>query len=371
MDRKLKSAVVDDEPDVWQDGTDPDVLPSAIRDAYPALAGPVEIRPIPGGLLHRSFHVRVDETEFVLQRVSEVFAPEIHDNIHRVTNHLAARGFTTATLLLTVDGKTSALLSGLGRWRLMPHLGGVSFKRVQSGTQAHSAGQLVGRFHAALLDFDERLAPMGIRYRDTPHSLRELRSALESHAAHRLAAEVYPIGERVLAAFEKLGSPVEVPDRVIHGDLKLQNLLFESREGPGRDRALALVDMDTLMRAPLWVELGDAWRSWCNPSGEDTRDTRFDLSIFDESLAGFVEGLGQDLSRPERDSLATAPERITLELCARYVTDSLEERYFGWDESRFAGRGEHNAVRATGQWHLYEDACDSRPERKRSLDALG
>jgi Ser/Thr protein kinase RdoA (MazF antagonist) len=351
----------------WSDGTDPSVLPEVVRRAFSQLDGPIELRSLSGGLLHRSFHVRVGEVEYVLQRVSDVFAPEIHDNIQAVTAHLASRHFPTAPLLPTLDGRSSADLGEQGRWRLMPHLGGISFRHLQSIAQAESAGTLVGRFHAALRDFDAPLAPMGIPYRDTPLYLNAMRRALETHREHRLAAEMTPLGERVLAAFEELGRPVEVESRVIHGDLKLENLLFESRQEPGRDRALALIDLDTLMRAPLWVELGDAWRSWCNPAGEDTRATRFEMSFFEASTRGFLEGYDAPLSEPERISLATAIERVTLELCARYVTDALEECYFGWDDSSFPGRGEHNAVRAFGQWRFYESTCECRGTRESIL----
>jgi Ser/Thr protein kinase RdoA (MazF antagonist) len=354
---------LDDEMLGWSDGSDPDVLPEAVRLAFPALEGRIEIRPLSGGLLHRSFQVRVGEFEYVLQRVSDVFAPEIHDNIQAVTQHLIARGFPAASLLPTIDDQSSVWLGPLGRWRLMPHLGGTSFRRLESVAQARSAGALVGRFHAAMRDFDRPLAAMGIPYRDSALYLSSMREALDRHRGHRLAAEITPLGERVLAAFQELGPPIEVERRVIHGDLKLENLLFESQEGPGRDRAFALIDLDTLMRAPLWMELGDAWRSWCNTSGEDTREARFEMSYFEASARGFFEGYDVALSEPERRSLVTATERLTLELCARYVTDTLEECYFGWNDSRFAGRGEHNAVRAAGQWRLYEAACECRSER--------
>jgi hypothetical protein len=357
----------DEAPIKWSDGTDPRELPDVVRRAFSQLDGPVEIRPLSGGLLHRSLHVRVGDLEYVLQRVSDVFAPEIHDNIQAVTEHLTARGFQTTSLLPTLDGQSSVLLEGHGRWRLMPHLGGASFRRLQSIEQAQSVGTLVGRFHAVMRDFDLPLAPMGIPYRDTPRYVAAMRLALETHRDHRLAAEIAPLGECVLAAFEELGPPLEVESRVIHGDLKLENMLFESQDVPGRDRAFALIDLDTLMRAPLWVELGDAWRSWCNPAGEDTRAASFEMSFFEASTRGFLEGYDFALSDIERSSLGTAIERVTLELCSRYVTDALEERYFAWDDSRFAGHGEHNVVRAFGQWRFYEAVRDCRRERESIL----
>ncbi|MFP6654872.1 MAG: aminoglycoside phosphotransferase family protein, partial [Myxococcota bacterium] len=337
-------------------------------DLFAELSGSIEVRPISDGLVHRSWHVRVGPDEFVLQRVSPIFAPEIHENIQRVTQHLAARGFRSVTLLPTVDGASSASLGSLDRWRLMPHLGGASFDRIQSLEQAQSAGRLIGEFHAAMRDFDAPLAPIGIPYRETETVLVVLRGTLENHENHRLAEEVGPLAQRVFEAFDALGPPIEAPDCVIHGDLKLSNLLFESRDGPGRDKAVALIDMDTLMRAPLWVELGDAWRSWCNPAGEEVRKTRFDLSIFESSTKGFLQGLGRPLSTAETESLRTAPERLALELCARYLTDALEESYFGWDPTRFSGHGEHNSTRAIGQWQVFQDSCRSREARQEILD---
>ncbi|MAG31644.1 MAG: hypothetical protein CL908_12220 [Deltaproteobacteria bacterium] len=345
-------------------------IPDAVRHAYRELDGPLEVQLLSGGLLHRSLHVRSRGGEFVLQRVSDVFAPEVHANIRAVTTHLAARGHSTPTLLATREGEPAASLGAQGRWRLMSFLGGASFQQLASLEQARSAGALVGRFHAALRDFEAPLAPMGIPYRDTPGYLTAMRSGLAAHSGHRLAARIRPLAERLLAAFDDLGPPpANLPSRVIHGDLKLANVLFESAEGAGRDRALALIDLDTLMRAPLWMDLGDAWRSWCNPSGEEDNGPRFDMEAFEASYRGFVAGFGVPLSSAERESLVTAAERITLELCSRFVTDALEESYFAWDEAHYPAPGEHNAARAEGQWRLYEAQCTTREARAALLRA--
>jgi Ser/Thr protein kinase RdoA (MazF antagonist) len=254
----------------------------------------------------------------------------------------------------------------------MEHLGGVSCERIESPEQARSAGRLVGRFHAALDDFAGPLAPMGIPYRDTPYYLAALRAALSDRRAHRLHAAMARRAERIFAAFEAIGPAPRVRERVIHGDLKLSNLLFESDAGPGRERAFALVDFDTLMRGTLWMELGDAWRSWCNAAADEDADSpRFDLEVFAASCAGFAAGYGAPLDPAERSSLETAPERITLELCARFVTDALEERYFGWDAARFPASGEHNAARAEGQWRLFDAMQATRARRRELLRLLG
>ncbi|MBY0401449.1 aminoglycoside phosphotransferase family protein, partial [Myxococcota bacterium] len=190
------------------------------------------------------------------------------------------------------------------------------------------------------------------------------------HPEHRLHPQTRAIADRIFAAFESMGPPPAVPTRVIHGDLKLSNLLFEGTAPPARDVAFALVDFDTLMRGTLWMELGDAWRSWCNAAGEDSNAPRFDLEVFAASCEGFAEGYGGPLDADEVASLETAAERITLELCARFAADAVVETYWGWDPEKFPARGEHDIHRAEGQWRLYEATRETRARRRALLQRL-
>ncbi|MEM9175192.1 MAG: aminoglycoside phosphotransferase family protein [Myxococcota bacterium] len=344
--------------------------PEAVRQAWSVLDAGFEVEPGASGLLHRTLRLNTQAGErFVLQRVSDVFAPEIHDNIAAVTRHLAARGFATFRLVETRFGGPCLDLGEGGRWRLLTRLDGVTFDRLEGVAQARSAGTLVGRFHAALDDFAAPLAPMGIPFRDTPLYRRQLVDALARHAEHDRHAAVAALRERIEAGLSHLGDAPVTRARVIHADLKVSNVLFAGAVGPARDEAVALIDFDTLMRAPLRDEWGDAWRSWCNRRGEDEREAVFDLEVFAASLAGFVEGFGRPIERAERDSLVDATERIALELATRYATDALEESYFAWDREQFARAADHNLIRAEGQLSLYDAARACRDERAEILAA--
>jgi Ser/Thr protein kinase RdoA (MazF antagonist) len=159
-----------------------------------------------------------------------------------------------------------------------------------------------------------------------------------------------------------------LPDRVCHGDLKFNNILFAAADGPEADRPLCLIDLDTLGPMPLAFELGDAWRSWCNRNGENNPVAALDLEIFRTSLEGYREGLGRPLSEGERRALLLGLDWVSVELAARFAADALYENYFGWDPKRFAGRGEHNLVRARSQFSLHQALAAARPERMRLLD---
>jgi Ser/Thr protein kinase RdoA (MazF antagonist) len=334
--------------------------------AYPGLTES-PVAPLAGGLIHQSFSVPHRDVEYILQRVSPIFSPGIHENMLAVTEHLYQKGVCTFRLLPTKDGRPYTNLGEAGIWRLMTRVPGVTFETCTSPEQARSAGALVARFHSALDDLDHDFQPLGIPLHDTAAHLEDLAQALVTHREHRLHDAVTPLAEEILRAASRWEPFDGLPLRVAHGDLKFNNMLFAGEVGEEKHAAVSLIDLDTVSRMPLWVELGDAWRSWCNRAGEDVAEADLDLEVFRESTKGYLAGLSIDLDAAERKSLAHGLERISLELSARFAADALAESYFGWDPARFASAGDHNLTRARGQLSLYRQARETREERIRAL----
>lgn len=319
------------------------------------------------GLIHQTYVALGNGEEWILQRVNPIFSPEIHDNILAVTEHLHARGVLTLRLIPTRDGRPWLDMGEGGRWRLMTRVPGATFHHCRSPAQAASAARLVARFHGALADLRHEFRPLGTPLHDTARHLALLREALHRHEGHRLHREVSTLADGIFgaaAAWEDLGP---LPRRVIHGDLKFNNVVFAGESGEPAERAVSLIDLDTVSRMPLWVELGDAWRSWCNPAGESESEASLDLAIFEASARGYLEAIPFSLEPAERRSLAHGLERISLELSARFAADALNECYFAWDATRFRSAGDHNLLRARGQWSLHRQARETRPRRAEIL----
>jgi len=146
-------------------------------------------------------------------------------------------------------------------------------------------------------------------------------------------------------------------------------VLFRADHDPGVERAVALLDLDTMGRMSVAYELGDAWRSWCNPLGEDVEETRFDLEVFAAAARGYAGEARGLLAREEVGALVTGVETVCVELAARFCVDAFEDRYFGWDPSRFPSRREHNRVRAAGQLNLARGVAAVRGEAERMVAA--
>ncbi len=342
-------------------------IAARVLSHYAGLEG-ATVAPLGAGLINQTYLVRRADQHFVLQRLNPIFSAAINRNIEAVTRRLAAQGMVTPRLVPTRQGHMAVELGeGQGVWRLQTHVDGVSFDVVQSPAQARAAGELVARFHRALDGFEHPFAGMRTGVHDTPRHLATLQQAMAEGEGHRLYVEVKTLGRELVAAAASMPALPDLPSRVCHGDLKLNNIMFAGHAPPASEQALCLIDLDTVGPMALAHELGDAWRSWCNRSPEDARPARFDLAVFRASFEGYRDGLGRTLSADERRACLHGVEWISLELAMRFCADALRESYFGWSPERYPGRGEHNLARAQGQWALHQAVCATREERARIL----
>jgi hypothetical protein len=109
------------------------------------------------------------------------------------------------------------------------------------------------------------------------------------------------------------------------------------------------VDLDTVSRMALPLELGDAFRSWCNPAGEDLARASFSLELFEGAVGGYAGVARAFIGPTEAAAVVAATRTIYIELAARFCADALNESYFAWDPAQFGSRSEHNQVRAASQ----------------------
>ena len=316
---------------------------------------PLSLEHMDHGLINRTWQVQADNGEsYALQRLSAILGPEIHDDIAAVTAHIAARGLPTPRLVRTSD--SSLYVEREDRvWRLLTWLEGEFHNRLENTRQAEQAGALLARFHLALVDFDRPFASKRRPIHEPERRFAELQQALDTHRDHPQHEQAGRLQRRVLELVAELPPMPETPLRVAHGDPKINNMLFTS-EGEG----LAMVDLDSLGRLSLPFELGDAFRSWCNPVGENSENTEFSTDLFLAARAGYLS-VARFITAEEQACLVDATLWITLELTTRFTADILNDRYFGWDPKRFASRAEHNLLRARGQLCLAESLMASRP----------
>jgi Ser/Thr protein kinase RdoA (MazF antagonist) len=208
------------------------------------------------GLINETYLVARDDERFILQKLNPIFTAKVHEDIEAVTRHLEQKGIWTARLIMTIDRKLWVEHEGV--WRLQTFLEGVVRERLESPRMAENAGKLLGTFHRGVADLQHEFQNRRLGVHDTELHIRTLRIALDAQREHRRfqALEAFLLDLHTEArALPKLP---QLPDRIVHGDPKISNVVFD----PATEEALALIDLDTLAKMPVVLELGDAFRSW-------------------------------------------------------------------------------------------------------------
>ena len=302
------------------------------------------VTPLNVGLINRTYLVSNSGGRYLLQKINPMFDPSIVEDIDAVTRHIENKGLLTPHLIRTIDNKLRAE-TGQGYWRVYNFIPGKSLEKIEDPAVAREAGMVLARFHKALLDLDYEFKHVRHGVHDTKKHMDNLRAALESKSTHPRYRHILPLAGEILGLREELPEIRQFPARKVHGDPKISNILFDEKDNHG----LCLVDLDTLSNMALPLELGDAFRSWCNPWGEDLEQTGFSLELFRAGLEGYASEAREFLLDEEWRSILPATYIIYIELAARFCADALNESFFGWDREKFKSHSEHNEIRARGQ----------------------
>jgi Ser/Thr protein kinase RdoA (MazF antagonist) len=313
------------------------------------------LTPLEGGLINRTYRVDQAERRTVLQRLHPIFKPEVNLDIQAITAHVAARGLHTPRVLETVSGALWVIDDEGFSWRMLSWLPGRTFSVVERPELAHSAAELVARFHGAVSDLQHTFHFTRPGAHDTPRHLATLEQALRSHPDHPRYDEAASVAAEILSRARALPPLPSGPLRIIHGDLKISNVLFDG------DRAHALLDLDTMAHQTIPIELGDALRSWCNPSGEEAARAQLRSDVFEAAIRGYAPNATW-LTPEEREAIVLGLETIALELAARFCADIVVDAYFGWNPAKYASRPDHNLVRAESQLSLAASVARQRSQ---------
>lgn len=332
--------------------------PPGVIDAYDL--DPASIRTLAGGLINKSFAVtRRDGSASVLQCLNRIFTAEVNEDLDAVTRHLAAKGLETPKLIRTRADARDVTVDGL-IWRLLSRIEGETHETLVTDAEAAEAGRVLGGFHQAIADYRHPLQTTRPPIHELDRHLQALRRALDEHESHGERSAVARLADRIFDLAGQLEALPTEPKRIVHGDPKISNVIF--REG----RAVCLIDLDTLTRTSVALELGDALRSWCNPAGEDSLEASISIERFRLALEAYAANAPELLAPHEWLAIPNAALTIAIELAARFAADALNESYFSWDPKRFTSASRHNQTRASSQLALAADIERRMP----ALDAI-
>ncbi len=289
--------------------------------------------PLTQGLINDTFLIlHGDGPLYILQRINHTVFPNVEGlmgNIQNAFSHLHSTSYTEIELVPTKEGRAFLEHSEHGFWRVMTYISNsTAYDITQETGVAKEAGRIIGEFHLLLKAADPS------KYVDTIpdfHNL-EKRSLQFTRALKKakngktdLAKEAIAFANKTLKKLSEI--PVtDLPLRVCHNDTKLNNILF-SKNG---NKALCLIDLDTLMQGYFHYDFGDAVRTIANTAAEDEQEhskITFNKPLFE----AFIDGLALNkpfLQQTELDALVMGAILMPFLHGLRALTDFLNNNIY-------------------------------------------
>jgi thiamine kinase-like enzyme len=338
------------------------------------------------GHIHDTYYVESqekDHDDYILQKLNTtVFRniPELQENIERVTQHFRQKltkipgadpKRETLTLVSAKNGKSWITDSEGNYWRMYIFITGQhSYDIVDTPEKSFEGGKAIGRFQAMLSDLPGPPLHETIPYfHDIEKRLESFYRILAADPVSRAVSVtelidfVNPRAE-IMKTILNLGKEGKIPLRITHNDTKFNNILFDENE-----KALCVIDLDTVMPGYVHYDFGDAIRTAANVASEDEEDLskiRMDISLFEAHATGYLSETRKTLNSVEKEYLAFAPILITFIMGLRFLTDYIDgDHYFKIDHEN------HNLQRAKAQFKLVESMEGQYDEMKRTIKQLG
>jgi len=319
--------------------------------AWEFVSGLTGISPLGNGLINDTYLITGGAGPIVLQRINtKVFdKPElIMANLKVLCEHRNSLTDNVVSLKIpeliqTRSGQDFFYDLNAGYWRAWEYIGNSeSIEKLSSLEQAKQVGCALAQFHRLTYKLDiSGMHDTLPGFHITPGYNQKY---LETISVSRIPEDEYCAG--FIAGFQDKLNDLEnakaeglLVERVIHGDPKLNNFLFDKNTGV----IISLIDLDTVKPGLIHYDIGDCLRSCCHRLKDDS----FDLGICRSLLQGYLQIMEDLLTQADVDWLFPAIRLIPFELGLRFYTDYLNGNvYFK------VKKPDENLYRAKSQFRL-------------------
>lgn len=320
------------------------------------------------GHLNNTYHIVTTKGKYILQRLNgDVFKdPEaVMSNIRGVSDVLISkikeRGGDPSReclVLIPVKNNGNTYIDDAGdRWRAYIEVkNSRTILYAENADIVYEAGKVLGRFERDLSDYPaDKLKETIPHFHDTESRYNDFIKAVNDDKAGRLANVKEAVEETI--GYKDYAKPYgKLSLHVTHNDPKIPNILYEKDE----DKALCLIDFDTIMPGYLPDDVGDALRSAAAKSDEDEPDLSkvgVNVEFFKAFMKGYLSEAKTFVDEDTKKNLVYGYLKMTYELVLRFMGDYLNgDTYFA------IAYPEHNKVRALCQLALFKDILKHRDE---------
>ncbi len=280
---------------------------------------------------------------------------EVAENMARVCRELAAShsDYEILNPIQTVDNQYFVIYNNQ-YWRAFYFIeNSMAIDSVTNAGQAYQAARAFGNFVFKL----KNLPPSELHtiipdFHNGEMRLRNFYESIEKDACGRaedssgLIDFIYK-NQQVIVEVQRLIDEKKIPQRVIHYDTKINNVLFDSH----LDKVIAVIDLDTVMSGVVLSDFGDLVRT-CSPTFDENESDSTKIEcrpeIFKSLLEGYLDGVDGILLKAELNNLLLGAKNIILVQAIRFFTDYLVgDTYYPIKYKT------HNLARAKNQFALF------------------
>ena len=356
---------------------------------------PINIEVCQSGHINKTYAITYKTSggqnkKYILQYVNtNVFPdlPELMINIKKITKYMNQRAIQndepidrlTITMIDTLDDNPYGIYNK--NWRMEEFIDNTkTYLTTESMEILSEAGKAAGKFQKYLHGFPaEELYEIIPKFHYTPNRVNQLKEALSSKENLEKREERFKLAKDTIEFVtdeNRLGKTniitnklenKEIPLRVTHNDTKLSNILFDK----DTDKAVCLIDLDTVMPGALAYDFGEGLRTGITTAKEDEQDLSkiyADINRFESYTKGFLSEVKNTITKEELNTLPLGVWMMTYENAIRFLADYLNgDVYFAVDENI----ENHNLVRAKAQLELLRQMEEKEEEMKGVIKKYG
>ncbi len=284
------------------------------------------------GLIHQTYVLHNSREKFILQFFNQnIFENEkiIANNYWKVIEHLKHQQKYHYEKLIFIKNNQGKLFSRYDDqiFRIAAYIEHDPALDMLNGDACEQLGRCLGEFHSALnsdcllldepidnfLNFDLRV--FNFRKSLQHGNINRIEENQELLQWFIQEAEVIQDWKLHLQQYSR---------RVIHGDPKSSNFLFEN------NKVKALIDWDTIMPGYIQYDIGDLLRSCVSSNKENSSGVEFNSENFESVIRGYKSTqIYNTLSTYEKENLAFSALPVIYVQALRFFTDYLmNDRYY-------------------------------------------
>ena len=356
---------------------------------------PIKIEKCNSGHINKTYAVTYktkenEEKKYILQYVNtNVFPnlPELMTNIKKITKYMNEKALEkgenidrlTLKMIDTLDDNPNSIYNQ--NWRMEEFIDNTkTYLTTESTEILTEAGKAAGKFQKHLDGFPaEELYEIIPKFHYTPNRVNQLKEALSNEENKAKRSERFKLAKEAIEFLtdenrinktniitNKIQSK-EIPLRVTHNDTKLSNILFDK----DTDKAVCLIDLDTVMPGTLVYDFGEGLRTGITTAKEDEQDVSkiyADINRFEAFTKGFLSEVKDIITEEEIKLLPLGLWMMTYENAIRFLTDYLNgDVYFNVDKDI----ENHNLIRSKTQMELLKQIEEKEDEMKGVIKKYG